>query len=282
MGFVGWSQSCNISDITSGLSFEKERMMHRYAWILCATTFLLAGCPVPQDQNTIERERYEVNPATGTPYWLFIPHGYRHDRAAPLVVTCHGSPPYDLADMHIREVKKLCEKNGWIAIAPELVATDGILGDGPVVGMIADERRILSIISEVGYRYNIDRANIMITGFSGGGFPMYWVGLRNPDVFSVIAARSCDFSEGNLDGWYPPEAKDVRMLIYYGENDPGAIVIQSRAAIDYFRSKGFSVETVVIPGIGHERRPEVAENFFLQNMRAPRASLPQPSLTAGR
>jgi len=254
----------------------EERSMRRYGWVLCAMIFLLAGCPVTQDQNTIEQQRHEVNAATGTGYWLFVPHGYRHDRPAPLVVTCHGSPPYDVSEMHIREMKKLCELNGWIVVAPDLIGTDGIFGDGPLTGMWEDERRILSIVSELGYRYNIDRANVMITGFSGGGFPVYWVGLRNPDVFSVAAARSCDFSEGNLDGWYPPEAREVRMLIYYGENDPGAIVIQSRAAIDYFRSKGFSVVTVVIPGIGHERRPEVAENFFRENMRPPRPSLPLP------
>ena len=248
--------------------------MHRYGWVLCAMTFLLAGCPVTQPQDTIAWQSHETNAATGAGYWLFVPHGYRDDRPAPLMVTCHGSPPYDVSEMHIKEMKKLCELNGWIVVAPELVGTDGIFGDGPVQGMIEDERRILGIISELGYHYNIDRANIMITGFSGGGFPMFWVGLRNPDVFSLIAARSCNFNEGNLDGWYPPEAKSIPMIIYYGENDPGAIVIQSKAAIDYFRSKGFSVATVVVPGIGHERRPEVAENFFREKMRSPRPSMP--------
>ena len=238
------------------------------------TLVLLAGCAVPQPQNTPVSERLEVDPVTGRAYWIYVPSTYRHDRALPLIVTCHGTPPYDVAWRHIRELKMLGETNGCIVVAPELLATDGIVGDGPIVGMLADEQYILALISTLGYRYNLDRANIMITGFSGGGFPVYWVGLRNPDVFSCAVARSCNFSAPNLDGWYPPEAKHVVLKVYYGENDPGAIASQSRMAISYLREKGFQVATEVIPKKGHERVPEAAVRFFRENWRKPNPSLP--------
>src|ERR1035437_4704830 len=161
-----------------------------------------------------------------------------------------------------------------IIVAPVLTATDGIFGDGPVSGMLADERYIMSLISELGYHYNIDMANIMITGFSGGGFPAYWVGLRHPDIFSTIAARNCNFSEHNTAGWFPPEATSVRIFVYYGENDPGQIRGQSATAISFLRSSGFNVENAEIPGVGHERHPEYALEFFIKCRRAPRPSLP--------
>jgi poly(3-hydroxybutyrate) depolymerase len=257
--------------------------MFRHGWMLAgAMALLLGGCAVPQPQNTIEQERYEVNPETGKAYWLFVPHSYRHDQPMPLIVSCHGTPPYDVANHHIREWKWLAEQNGCIVVAPDVVGTDGIFGDGPVGYMLADERAILSIISALGYRFNIDRANIMISGFSGGGFPTYWVGLRNPDIFSVVAGRNCNFNEGNLDGWYPPEAKETRVLVYYGENDPGTIAAQSRAGIEYFRLRGFNISTATIPGAGHERHPEVAMKFFRENMRPARPSLPSAGLAAAR
>jgi len=139
--------------------------------------------------------------------------------------------------------------------------------------MLSDERYILSLISMLGYRFNIDRANVMITGFSGGGFPTYWVGLRHPDIFSVVAARNCDFSEGNLDGWFPAAASQTPVIVYYGQNDPAAIVSQSNAAIRYLRQRGFNVEVRMLSGLGHQRHPEVAMEFFRTNWRAPKPSM---------
>ena len=152
-----------------------------------------------------------------------------------------------------------------------------MLGNGAVSAMFENERRIISIISTLGYRYNIDRANIMITGFSGGGFPTYWVGLRNPEIFSVVAARNCNFNKENLHGWYPPEATRTPVMVYFGQNDPGAIRSQSKRAVEYLASQGFAVKVEELPGQGHERHPEVAIEFFRKNWRPPR-----PSVAAGQ
>lgn len=246
--------------------------------LLVSLLAVVGGCAVTQPQNTPVPEVHEVDPATGRGYWIYVPSTYRYDKPAPLIVTCHGTPPYDVANHHIREWKMLGEQNGCIVIAPELIATDGLIGDGPTSGMLSDERYILSIVSFLGYRYNIDRANIMITGFSGGGFPTYWIGLRHPDVFSAVVARSCNFSEGNLDGWYPADALNTPVMVYYGENDPGTIQGQSRAAIQYFSTRGFKLKTYVIPNIGHERRPEYAMDFFREHWRVarPTMSVSQP------
>jgi poly(3-hydroxybutyrate) depolymerase len=235
---------------------------------------VLAGCAVTQPQDTPVSQAHEIDPTTGRGYYLYVPSTYRHDRPAPLIVTCHGTPPYDVAEYHIREWKMLGERNGCIVVAPALIATDGLLGDGPIVGMLTDEKYILSLISLLGYRYNLDRANVMITGFSGGGFPTFWVGLRHPEVFSVVVARNCNFSRSNVDGWFPPEASSIPVMVYYGQNDPAAIRLQSEEAINYLRSKGFSVTMRVLPNAGHERHPEVAMDFFRKHWRSP-----QPSLT---
>ena len=244
---------------------------------LILSAALTGGCPLQPTPPTVEQPRHEVDAVTKQGYYLFVPHSYRHDQPMPVIVTCHGTPPYDIAEHHIREWKWLGEQNGCIIVSPVLVGTDGIFGAGPVPDMLECERRILSILGGLSYRYNLDRANIMITGFSGGGFPAYWVGLRNPEVFSVVAARNCNFNQGNLDGWWPPEARSVHIIVYYGEVDPGAIIAQSKAAIEYFRGQGFNLSTAIIPGVGHERHPEVAMKFFQENMRPPR-----PSLGSGR
>jgi dienelactone hydrolase len=192
-----------------------------------------------------------------------------------VIISCHGSPPFDVAEHHIRTWKWYGEQHGCIIICPDLVGTDGIIGDGPVYSMIDCERRILSILSTLSYRYNLDRSNIMLTGFSGGGFPVYWVGLRHPELFSVLVAQNCNFNKGNTDGWYPAEAaKKTPVIIYYGETDPLTIQIQSKAGIDYLRSRGFKVETKVIRGerTGHDRHPEIAMAFFKKHWKEPRST----------
>lgn len=240
--------------------------------LLCSLT-LLTGCPVPNNPETPVSQWLVTDPVTGAGYYLYVPQSYSHTKPAPVIFTCHGTPPFDIAEHHIRTWKYYGEKHGCIIVAPVLDGTDGILGDGPVIGMINNEIRMFSILSTLSYQYNIDRANIMITGFSGGGFPAYWVGLRHPDVFTVIVAQNCNFSRSNTDGWYPPEAVRTPVMVYYGQNDPATIQVQSLDAIQYLREHGFKVETAVIPNAGHDRHPEVAMKFFLDHMKPARGTM---------
>ena len=212
-----------------------------------------------------------------------MPDTYDPARAAPLIVTCHGTVPFDMSNDHIREWKMIAQDYGCILLAPGLAGTDGIIGDGPVSAMMEDENTILSLISMVGYRYNIDMANIMLTGFSGGGFPTYWVGVRNPDIFHVVVLRSCDFCDYNLEGWFSPDAAGKQVIkIYYGEFDPMPIKVQSQNGMAFLSTRGFNVAPEdVVPGISHERRPEVAMNFFKENWRPPRPSQPPSTRSPG-
>lgn len=256
------------------LMFSKEQLMSiRNALMLTLLAGTVAGCPIPDNPDTPVAQWRQVDPVTGQEYFLYVPQRYSHNEPTPVIVSCHGTPPFDIAEHHIRTWKWYGEKYGCIILAPTLVGTDGILGDGPVQGMLENERRILSILSRLSYRYNIDRNNVMITGFSGGGFPAYWVGLRHPGLFSVIVAQNCNFNRSSVDGWYPPEATKTPVMVYWGENDPMTIQVQSRNAVEYLNSRGFKVETAVLPNVGHDRHPEVAMRFFRNHMNPPKSTM---------
>lgn len=233
--------------------------------LLVMLTLLVSGCPVPQPQNTPVPEKLLSDPVTGSGYYLYVSTAYNRNRPAPVIVSCHGTVPFDPADSQVRELKMLAEQHGCILICPKLVGTDGILGNGSVGAMLQDEKIIMGIIGHLNYLYNIDRHNVLITGFSGGGFPVYFVGLRHPDVFSCVVARSCNFNRKAIEDWYPPEALETPVMVYWGEADPGPIKPQSRDAVDYLRSAGFVVDQQELPGVGHERHPEVMMRFWLQH-----------------
>jgi predicted esterase len=103
---------------------------------------------------------------------------------------------------------------------------------------------------------------------------VYFIGLRNPGLFTVLVARNANFNRYSIHGWYPPEARSLPVMIYYGSNDPAAIQAQSKAAIQYMTSSGFKVTTAVIPGSGHARHPEVAMKFWLEHWNRPAATTP--------
>jgi poly(3-hydroxybutyrate) depolymerase len=204
---------------------------------------------------------------SGHSYHLFVPGSYRPDRAAPLIVSCHGTVPYDTAEFQMREWKAQAEEHGCLVACPELAGTDGLHGGVPTDSLTQDEQFILSVIAEISQRYRVDRQNTMITGYAGGGLPAYFVGLRHPEVFSVVAARSCNFNGMPAADQIPPQTRNTSVLIYWQQNDPGTVVAQSKAAVDHFTSAGLNVKSIVMPGIGHERRPEVAMKFFLDHLR---------------
>jgi len=212
--------------------------------VLVLSLAVLSGCYVPPGPVETDDPWLQTDPATGRSYYLYVPTTYNHNKPAPVIISCHGTPPYDVARHHIDTWRGYGEKYGCIIIAPTLDGTDGIFGDGPVSGMMV-----------------------------GGGFPAYWVGLRHPDVFTVIVAQNCNFNRANTDGWYPlAEALKIPVMVFYGETDPGTIVDQSRKAIEYLRSRGFRVHTDVIAG-GHDRHPEVAMSYFRRHWKKPRGTL---------
>ncbi len=232
----------------------------------------LGGCAVPQPQNTPVQPKLMVEPTTGRVYYLYVPSTYRRGVPAPLIVTCHGTDPFDVAAYQVGEWKMLAERHGCILVCPKLTSTDGIFGAGSTGRLLRDERLIMSIIGQMHYLYDIDRQNVLMTGFSGGGFPVFFVGLRHPDVFTAVVARNCNFNARSIEGWYPPEAIRTPVMIYYAQNDPGAIKIQSEAGVEYLRGAGFNVEAAIVPRRGHERTPEVAMQFWLKNWNRPTPS----------
>jgi len=211
----------------------------------------------------VQPEVCRMETLDGRAFHLFVPAGWGRGRAAPLIVSCHGTDPFDTAELQAQEWRGLAERHGCIVVCPRLSSTDGILGAGEPDGLRADEKHILSVACEVCRRYDVDRERVMITGFAGGGHPMYFVGLRHPEVFTTVAARSCSFSREALDGHWPPEAARTPVMAYCGRRDPQAIRRQTAEAVKYLRSRGFQVATTVLSDAGHERRPDVAMRFFM-------------------
>jgi len=258
--------------------------MIRATLLICLLLPCLAGCPVFQSQDTPVPQRKLTNPTNGKTYWLYVPSYYTADRDWPLVITLHGTFGFDSASDQIREWKALAEKRGFIVAAPHLRSVQGIL---PVIRPIwyddlaDDENTILSLLAELKRRYRIARDPaagkdlVMLTGFSAGGYPMYYTGLRNPEKFSVLVARACNSDSGVFKHVEVTQAvRRLRVIIFYGKGDLPFIANQSWDAFRWLRVNGcLRAERHKISG-GHMRRPDRAWAYWADYL--PRAITQRP------
>lgn len=241
---------------------------------------VLTGCPVPQKQK-VPREVLRVRDEEfNRTCFIYYPTGYGK-QPMPLVVTCHGTNPWDSAQLQINEWKALAEENKFVVIAPTIDSARGFIPPAPPEGtkiLQEDERYILKILRRFYNTPNIDSRAIMITGWSAGGFATYYVGLRHPEIFRVVVARQCNF----VREYYPDDIWRFNpyqpLLIFYGKGDLPLLKADSQVAYRFFQDAG--MKNLFYQGLngGHSRHPEVALDFFYNAIK----TYPRPAIRSAK
>ena len=232
-----------------------------------------AGCPVTQPQDTPVPEMKCRESGTGCEYYLYVPSDHAELGAMPMMVTLHGTHGFDSARAQVREWKALAEEHCFVVLSPKLKSPQGIL---PIIrplrlaALAKDEKRVLAAMDEVMKRYKINDKAVMITGFSAGGFPLYYIAMRNPDRFSVLVARACNADMKIIESIpVTDKLRAMSILIFFSKTGImpiyskwNLIARQSWAAYQFFRyndCKGASIKSI---SGGHHRRPERALRFW--------------------
>jgi len=224
---------------------------------------------VPQALDKVPKSHtHEKHQVTGERYYLYVPSSYDPQKKYPLVITLHGTPYWDTAWQQIYEWRSLAEKRNFIVAAPKLDSTQGIL---PVIesfwmkNLQDDERTILALREELCSRFSINTDRILLTGFSAGGYPMYYTGLRNPDKFHMLIARACNSDQRIFDSIdLKADYKRIPIVIFVGKDDLSPIMDQSWAAFRWLRRHGWNRKNSRLKQLkgGHLRRPETCHDFW--------------------
>jgi len=229
------------------------------------------GCPVSQSQDFPAPIRQEHTLGIQRDYFLYVPSTYDPDKQWPLVVTCHGTRPYDDARPQAKEWAALAEGRGFLVAAPKLEGVRGDAGwfrtpDKQIELQLEDEAVILEIVSRVKAAYNVADEQVFLTGWSAGGYAVLFTGLRNPEVFRALAIRQGNFDERYLSPVMPHLDRHQPILIFFGAID----LLKSHAekCIQWLRREGMNVHRREIAG-GHRRRPDIAYGFFRKQAREP-------------
>ena len=163
----------------------------RGLWAVAALS-VVSGCQVPINPELPAQTKLATEPETGSEYYLYVPSAYRPERRWPLVVTCHGTVPWDTAKFQVDEWSPLAEEEDFIVVAPKLKGTRGDFVPAPekqISLQRKDEQTILAAVRHVEAAYNVAEDEVFITGWSAGGYAVLFTGLRNPDVFRALALR---------------------------------------------------------------------------------------------
>ncbi len=247
------------------------------ALVICTST----GCIVPQPPGkgrlSLLREQ-----TTKRHYWLYLPeefmgqfsrgvqrpvHPATENGLWPLVVSFHGMKPFDNCYPQAQEWQQESDRYGFIMIAPQLMTSDLFMefplrrtDHGYVQG---DERASRAIMHEVCSNFPIDRNRVLSTSWSSGGYLAHYMVNRYPTLFSCLAVRQSNFSADMLSTRQVRYYRNMPVGVFWTQNDFAICQSESRKAVQWYRSHGFTdFSWGIFGGLGHERTPQSAAALF--------------------
>jgi carboxymethylenebutenolidase len=167
---------------------------------------------------------------------------------------------------YIRDATRRFAKAGYYAVAPELFAREG------GVGQLADVQEVLKIVlsqkreqtlgdlkAAVDWaktRPNVKADKVGVTGWCWGGSTTIQVAATNPDMKAAVAwygppARPYQGASGPVTGF--DLAKDIKIpfLGLFGENDKSPTPDDAKKLGELVKAQNPNIEIVIYPGAGH-------------------------------
>lgn len=208
---------------------------------------------------------------TGMRYLLYVPSTYKleGDKQLPLVVLLHGTYGFDPPEWQMQEWQGLAEREGFLVIAPSLNSVQGIIPVNKwfrglwLKDLEKDNVGVIAVMDEVAEHYRVDASAVLLTGFSSGGYPLYYVGIKNRPRFNMLVAVSCNFDGGSLDGLPLDEATlSLPVGVIHPRDDVKMIHDMCWEQFRWLREHGFEKAERIPDQGGHFRRPEMVYDIW--------------------
>lgn len=195
------------------------------------------------------------------PYTINFPKNYNSKKKYPLLVFLHGSGQ---DEQNLLNQKR---SNGdFIELAP--FARDKFRAYAEDYS----QKDILEAIQDVKKYFNIDENNIIIGGFSMGGYGALLTFYKQPALYRGVAifAGHPNLANEWLDGNYPnfledeylKEFKNIPVFIYHGKKDAGLDVKLIEKMSEKLIQNGAKVTKSIVENKGHEYQDEKTNNNY--------------------
>ncbi len=220
----------------------------------------------------------------------YLPAGYTAARKWPLVVNLHGyhqtNPVYVrwywVDRRHVAFNSEFSDNHPVIVLEPHGRGNTSYLGLG--------ENDILGVIRMAKERFSVDDDRVYLMGESMGGYGVWNIGTRHPELFAAIAPiyGGSDYhaamTEEALAGLSPMERflqekgssfsraealMNMPIFIHHGDADPAVNVEYSRYIVKMLQRWGYDIRYREHPGGIHEDLKVANEivDWFLEHKR---------------
>jgi predicted esterase len=221
--------------------------------------WLHRGAPFADLAGGSEEVVVEVGAGQSRRVFLFIPEGYRPDRAWPLVYALH--PSGQAADEWGRAVRRMLGRmaRDFVVASPEYMQ-NYIAAKPPFVAEHA------AILDAVARRVHVDAGRVYAFGYSKGGFGAWFVALYYPDRLAGAVAMAAGFDVAPAeDGFWKLLVRNVAhvpVLNAWGELDRltakdlaeepvGTFAASNRRFEREIRAMGLPITNLEVPGGAH-------------------------------
>ena len=218
----------------------------RWGFALVSLVFLSLCIGVQACDNKAGFHRYVYKDQEGkeAPYHVFVPQGYKGDKAYPLILFLHGAGETDnekkLLQVGLPPAVKKKEKSFPFLVMVPMALTKGWQANGQ------NAQRALAQLDEVKKKYKVDDKRIYLTGLSMGGFGTWSLAAAHPECWAAIVP---------ICGGGNPKAadkiKNIPCWCFHGDADAAVKVDLSRNMIKALKDAGGKPRYDEYPGIGH-------------------------------
>lgn len=204
--------------------------------------------------------------APGATYVAYVPAGYTGNEPMPVLVGLHGCgdnamnfATWAVAPWDTRATQK------YIGISIDGSTANG----GRCWTMGGDDDKVLAALDDLQSRFWIDRAKVVIGGFSSGGQLAYRVGLMHADRFSGIAIECSGLyaAGADEDTLLANAARKIPIAHRAHTSDTVFPLAQVQADWTKTQAAGFSITTSETAG-GHDGSSADWTGFLLPQMAA--------------
>lgn len=159
------------------------------------------------------------------------------------------------------------EINGWLNLAKQhnfTIVCPTFLSSVNSMYLSQDAPYFKDCLRWIEDNLQYDKENVYMSGVSGGGFPVWYLGTTRPDFFRGLFLQSGNFAgqsyDLDLSRWY-----DKPIKLIWGSQDLPDIPAQNGQAVALLESqhcKNYSTE--IIPGGRHGEHPDLVVTWMEQ------------------
>ena len=206
-------------------------------------------------------------------YHLYVPKSYDPKKGSALVLALHGyGVNYGFFFSVVSDLPALCEKYGFICVAPMGYSTSGWYGSPmtvpgapppgsrlpvPQSGSNEEQLRerelseldVLKVLDIVRHEYKIDPRRMYLMGHSMGGFGAWFLGQKHLQMWAAIAPMS-GINENGFKELDIKKLARLPVLVAVGEQETDTVVT-SNQAVAALKAAGGDVTYVEIAGGTH-------------------------------